>query len=70
VRYCIDCGNEIPEIRLEFCPDTDYCTGCVDKHSEPVVARMIYNHKTAGEVFIAKGKENCRILNREYTRAR
>ena len=35
-----------------------------------MVARMIYNHKTAGEVIIAKGKENIRLLNREYTRAR
>tara|TARA_Y100001972_G_scaffold5547_1_gene5948 strand:- start:711 stop:839 length:129 start_codon:yes stop_codon:yes gene_type:complete len=42
----------------------------VDKNSKPVVARMIFNHKTAGEVFIAKGKENVRILEREYTRGR
>ena len=68
--YCIDCGNEIPEARLEFFPDTDYCVDCTDKHAEPVVARMIYNHKTAGEVIIAKGKENIRRLNREYARAR
>ena len=43
---------------------------CADKHAQPFIARMVYNHKTAGEVFIAKGKENVRRLNREYTRAR
>ena len=31
---------------------------------------MIYNHKTAGEVIIAKGGENVRRLQREYARAR
>lgn len=55
---------------MEAMPDTDYCVGCADKNAPPMVARMIFNHKTAGEVFIAKGKENVRILNREYTRGR
>ena len=27
---CIDCGEKIPEIRLEANPDTDYCVKCVD----------------------------------------
>ena len=67
-KFCLDCGNEISIARLDIVPGTDYCVGCVDKNSKPVVARLIYNHKTAGEVFIAKGKENVRILEREYTR--
>ncbi len=67
---CFDCGNEIPEARLQAVPDTDYCVKCADKHTEPVVGRMIYNHKTAGEVVFARGKENIRRLNREYSRAR
>jgi NAD-dependent SIR2 family protein deacetylase len=67
---CHDCQEEISEIRLEAVPDTCYCVKCADKHSEPVVARMIYSHKTAGEVIIARGKENVRRLNREYSRAR
>ncbi len=67
---CNDCGIAISPARLEALPDTEYCVNCADKHAAPVVARMIYNHKTAGEVFIAKGKENVRLLNREYTRAR
>jgi len=66
---CIDCGNEIPDARLEIL-DTEYCVNCADKHAPPVVARMIYSHKTAGEVFIARGKENVRRLNNEYARAR
>ena len=67
---CLDCGNEIPEARLNMIPNAEYCVNCADKHAPPVVARMIYSHKTAGEVFIAKGKENVRRLNNEYARAR
>ena len=67
---CFDCGDVIPEARLEAVPDTEYCVNCSDNHTERVVGRMIYNHKTAGEVIIAKGKENIRRLNREYARAR
>ena len=67
---CHDCGNPIPPARMDAIPDTNYCVKCADKHTEPVVGRMIYNHKTAGEVFIARGKENIRRLEREYARAR
>ena len=67
---CFDCGNEIPEMRMKAMPDTEYRVKCADKHTEPVVGRMIYGHKTAGEVVFARGKENVRRLNREYTRAR
>jgi len=67
---CFDCGVSISVARMRAVPDTDYCVKCVDKHTQPVVARMIYSHKTAGEVFIARGKENVRRLNNEYARAR
>lgn len=67
---CLDCNNEIPAARIEAIGETNYCVNCADKHAAPVVARMIYSHKTAGELFIAKGKENVRRLNREYSRAR
>ena len=67
---CFDCGNKIPEARLQAVPDTEYCVNRADKHTEPIVGRMIYNHKTAGEVIFARGKENIRRLNREYARAR
>ena len=67
---CLDCGDRIPFERMEILPETEYCTTCASKHEKPFVARMIYNHKTAGEVIIAKGKENVRLLNREYIRAR
>ena len=68
--YCSDCGSTIPMERLAILPNTEHCVKCADKHSEPVVARMIYGHKTAGEVVFAKGKENIRRLNREYSRSR
>ena len=67
---CLDCGDTISAARLNAVPDTNYCVECADKHAPPVVARMIYSHKTAGEVFIARGKENVRRLNNEYARAR
>jgi hypothetical protein len=69
-RTCTDCGQPISTARLDAVPSTEYCINCVDKHTEPVVARMIYSHKTAGEVVFAKGKENQRLLDREYRRAR
>ena len=55
---------------MDAVPDTYYCIDCVDAHTEPVIGRMIYSHKTAGEVIFARGKENVRLLNREYARAR
>ena len=67
---CFDCGQDIPEARIKAMPDTEYCVQCVDKHTEPIVGRMIYSHKTAGELVFASGKENIRRLNREYERAR
>ena len=67
---CSDCGDKISGARLSILPETEYCVECASKHIQPVVARMIYSHKTAGEVIVARGKENVRRLNREYTRAR
>ena len=66
---CFDCGNEIPPARLAAV-ETDFCVNCADRHAPPMVARMVYSHKTAGEVILARGKENIRRLNREYARAR
>jgi hypothetical protein len=67
---CIDCGENIPPIRLEFVPDTEYCVKCSDKHTFKSVARIIYSHKADCELFIAKSKEDARRLDREYARAR
>ena len=67
---CSDCGDKISGARLSILPETEYCVECASKHIQPVVARMIYSHKTAGEVIVARGKENVRRINREYTRAR
>jgi len=67
---CSDCGDKISGARLAVLPQTEYCVGCASKHIQPVIARMIYSHKTAGEVIVARGRENIRRLNREYQRAR
>ena len=45
---CFDCGDKIHPARLQAIPDTEYCVNCADKHAPPVVASMIYSHKTAG----------------------
>ena len=70
IMNCNDCENPIAPARLEALPDTNYCVKCADNHTERVVGRMIYSHKTAGELVFASGKENIRRLNREYTRSR
>jgi hypothetical protein len=70
MRKCNDCRCEIPEARIEFLPDTEYCVRCADRHTEAVHCRIIYSHKTAGELFVARGRENIRRLEREYARAR
>ena len=67
---CKDCCEPIPDARLEARPGTEYCVKCVDKHLPRVVGRMIWPHKTGGELVIAVGDENIRRLNREYARAR
>ena len=67
---CESCGIQIPVARLEAVPDAQYCVNCTDKHSSPIVARVIYSHKCDSELFIAEGKENVRRLSREWSRAR
>lgn len=67
---CEDCECEIDPIRLEYLPDTKWCKSCSDKHTPKAVCRMIYPHKTGGELFVAYGDENIRRLNNEYRRAR
>lgn len=69
-RLCVHCSCVIPSERIEVLPDTTSCVSCSRKNPPTMIARMIYNHKTAGEVIIAKGNENVRRLHREYVRAR
>lgn len=67
---CEDCGVQIPSLRMEACPDTRWCVGCVDQHTERLMGFMIYPHKTGGEVIMTSGSENFRKLEREYKRSR
>jgi len=67
---CYDCGDTIPEGRLEIYPDTEYCVKCSDNHTFKYEARMIYPHKTGGELFISRTKEGARRLERECCRGR
>lgn len=70
MQQCESCGQDISAARLEFVPDTQHCVDCIDANSEPRLARMLFIHKTAGEVVITSGAENCRRLTREYKRSR
>ena len=65
---CFYCGEAISELRLEIYPDTDFCVGCSDNHTPKYEARMIYPHKTGGELFVARTKEGARRLERECAR--
>lgn len=67
---CNDCNDPIHPARLEFDPTAKFCVKCADRNNPPVRARIIYSHKCDGELFIAKGSENVRRLDREYCRAR
>ena len=67
---CLECKNSISAARLEALPAAEYCINCADRNSIPVIARVIYSHKCDSELFIAKGKENVRRLDREWARAR
>jgi hypothetical protein len=70
MRNCCDCGNPISPERLEFKPSVQYCVECADRHEPVSRCRVIYSHKTAGELFVARGAENVRRLDREYNRSR
>lgn len=70
MRNCEDCGNEIPTARLEFLPDAKHCVKCSDKHTFKYHARIIYSHKTAGELFVARTSQGAQRLEREYARGR
>ena len=34
MKMCLDCGKVIPAGRLEIFPNTQWCVGCADKHSQ------------------------------------
>jgi hypothetical protein len=67
---CADCGNKIPDARLEILPDTEYCLACSDRHTFKYVTHMIYPHKTGGELFVSRTQEGARRLEREAIRGR
>jgi len=33
---CENCGNEIPEARLEYMPNTRHCVNCADEHGPQI----------------------------------
>lgn len=39
-RFCVKCGVEIPEARLEAKPDATMCVKCASKHDRPYTASL------------------------------
>jgi hypothetical protein len=67
---CEHCGAEIPEARLEAMPDAKHCVNCADLFTMKPVGRILYNHKTAGELYIAKDSNTAATLEATYRRQR
>lgn len=67
---CEHCSSPIAPERLEVLPNTRQCRDCAENNPAPFLARMLYSHKTAGELFVARNPEDIRRLEREYRRAR
>lgn len=67
---CVVCGKEIPSIRLEALPNTQWCVSCspVEKYK----GYMVYPHKTGGECVMVnpQDKESVRIMDRLNKRSR
>lgn len=50
--YCQACGTAIPWERLQAVPGACHCVKCQGRRDVPVVGRMVYGHKTGGELEI------------------
>lgn len=55
---CEFCEKPIPEERLEAKPDATSCVPCLVKNGDVDLkkGRMVFNHKTAGEIEILSSK--------------
>lgn len=51
---CLKCDKPIPPERLEAMPDASMCVPCLMSEGDVPVpkGRMVYSHKTAGEIEI------------------
>jgi hypothetical protein len=56
IRSCEDCGDKIPEERLEFLPDTHYCVKCSVNHPLPTPDPDVLCAKSAGSARNGFGK--------------
>jgi hypothetical protein len=67
---CSKCQGTIDPVRLEILPDTTLCVDCSRLQPGILVCRMLYSHKTGGELVVARDPEAARLLDREYKRSR
>lgn len=68
--HCSRCNQVIDPLRLEILPDTTLCVDCSRLQPGTLVCRMLYSHKTGGELVVARNPEAARLLDREYKRSR
>jgi len=63
--FCKTCGIELSSERLEAKPDAEECVPCVAKQGDVLMyrGRMIFSHKTAGELEIVS-KQTLDDINR------
>jgi hypothetical protein len=55
---CLNCGQPIPEERLEALPNVKFCVRCVDQYGPKKVGFMVYSHKTAPELVVIDGRDS------------
>lgn len=69
---CINCDEEIPEIRLQAIPGVDTCVSCADKFLSARKGYMCYDHKTAPELILIdeSDEESIRRADRANRRSR
>ena len=61
-QQCEVCGSVIPQARLEALSDATTCVGCSD--TAKVTGLMVWSHKTAPEIVIARDAELLRPYDR------
>lgn len=71
---CEGCRQPIPEARLQAVPEATHCVRCQAQKDVRVKARVVYDHKTAGEIevltpqaFEAAQKADPRAPGKGYT---
>lgn len=71
MTICGNCGNEIPPARVAALPKETWCKDCVEKDGdvERITGVMIWEHKTAPELYMGPGVKAIRAASRRGNHA-